>query len=180
MHYRSKCVSGGEVNVGSGTDILNNLAEVNQMSRIDNIGQVRHRRAPGYGVPRRDACAGYRHIAVSRSGHESPVIFCKPIDAEFFVVLQRQFTDNSAQRDLRRSDVHFVQDLLHFHDYLAVAEDNDAVCALIGDELRVSDRDGFGHRVYRLSGKFFRDVQRAAAARRTCLTPGEGSCPRVT
>ena len=56
--------------------------------------------------------------------------------------------------------------LLHLHDDLAVAEDDDRVRALVGDDLGVADRDRLRRRVDGLRRKLFRDVQARPARRR--------------
>ena len=92
------------------------------------------------------------------SADESVVVLREPIDAEFLVVAECQLTDDRAERDLRRLDVHLVQNLFHFHHNLAISEDDDGIGALIGDELGVSDCDRLRRGVYRLSGEFLRNV----------------------
>src|SRR5207244_11247047 len=70
----------------------------------------------------------------------------------------------STQRDLRRLDVHLIQNLFYLHHHLAISENDDRVRALIGDQLGVSDCDGLRRGVYRLCGKLLRNIRRAAAA----------------
>ena len=90
--------------------------------------------------------ARLEYVVVARDSHEPLIILCEPIDTEFLVVAEWQLANDRAQRHLRRFDVHFIQNLFHLHDDLAVAKNDDRVRALIGDELGVSDRDRFGAR----------------------------------
>ena len=87
------------------------------------------------------------------------LVLCEPIDTEFFVVAKCQLANHRAQRHLRRFDVHFVEDLFHLHDHLAIAKDDDRVGALIGNELGVPDRDCLGHGVHRLRGKLLGNIK---------------------
>ena len=82
----------------------------------------------------------------------------KIVDPEFFVVLQCQLADDGAERDLRRFHVHLVENFFDFHDHFAVAEHDDRVGALVGDDLGVSDRDGLRRGIDRLRLELFRNV----------------------
>src|SRR5437762_13871737 len=86
------------------------------------------------------------------------------IDTEFLVVVERQLTNDSTQRDLRRLDVHLIQNLFYLHHHFAISENDDGIGPLIGDKLGVSDRDGLRCGVYRLSREFLGNVQCASAA----------------
>ena len=55
---------------------------------------------------------------------------------------------------MRRFYVHLIQNFSDFHDHFLIAEHNDRVRALIGDDLGVADRDGFRCSIDRLSRKF--------------------------
>jgi hypothetical protein len=90
-------------------------------------------------------------------------IFEKPIHAEFFVIVQSELTDNRAERDLWRFHVHLVENLHDFHHDLAIAQNDDSVGALVGDDFGVADRDRFGCSINRLCGKFLGDVEIAFA-----------------
>ena len=92
------------------------------------------------------------------------MVLCEVIDAEFLAIVERQLTNNSTQRDLRRLDIHFVENLSHLYHNFAISENDDGIGALIGDELGVSDCDGLRCGVYRLSRELLGNVQRAAAA----------------
>ena len=92
-----------------------------------------------------------KYSVITRHADQSVVVLCEVIDTEFLVVVECQLTNHRAQRDLRRLDVHLVQNLFHFHHNLAISEDDDGIGALIGNELGVSDRDRLGRGVYRLS-----------------------------
>ena len=88
----------------------------------------------------------------------SKIIFLKlqkVIDAEFFVVVQRQLADHRAERDLRRSHVHFVENFRDLYHNLAIAKDDDRVGALVGDDLGVADRDRFRRCIDWLRREFF-------------------------
>ena len=98
------------------------------------------------------------------------MVFGEPIDAELLVVAECQLTDHRAERDLRRLDIHLVENLFDLHHHLAVSKDDDGIRALIGDELGVSDCDRLRRGVYRLSGQFLRNIQRAAASSAGCAT----------
>src|SRR5206468_152309 len=104
-----------------------------------------------------------KYLVVARGADESVVVLCEVIGAEFLVVAELQLPDNCAQRDLRRLDVHFVQNLFDLYHHLAISENDDGIGALIGNELGVSDRDRLWSGVYRLRGKLLGNVQRAAA-----------------
>ena len=90
------------------------------------------------------------------------MVLCEVIDTEFLVIVERQLTNDGAQRDLRRLDVHLIQNLFHLHHNFPISEDDDGIGALIGNELGVSDRDRLGRGVYRLSRELLGNVQRAA------------------
>ena len=112
------------------------------------------------------SCARDRNwrTGVSRNADDFPVVLGEIIDPEFFVVIERQFADDRAQGDLRRFYVHLVQNLLDFdHDFL-IAEHDDRVRALIGDDLGITDHNCFRRCVDRLSREFFGNVKRSAAA----------------
>jgi len=82
--------------------------------------------------------------------YEPILILCEPIDAEFLVVLEVQLANNRAERDLRRLNVHLVQNLFHLHHHFAVSKDDNRVRTLISNELRVADRDRFRGSIHRL------------------------------
>ena len=88
-------------------------------------------------------------------------LFVRPekiIDAEFFILVQRQFSDHRAERDLRRFHVHFIENFFHFHHHLAIAEHDDGVRALVSDDFGVTHRDRFRRGIDRLSLEFFGNV----------------------
>ena len=64
---------------------------------------------------------------------------------------------------MRRFHVHLVENFSDLHHHFLIAESDDRVCALIGDDLCIADRDCFRRRVHRLRLQFFGNVQRAAA-----------------
>src|SRR4029077_3013075 len=148
---------------GPGAHILNNIAEVNQVRRIQDVGRrgrTTGQRNPGIVVRR----STVEYVVIAVSADESVVVFREPIDAEFLVVAECQLTDHRAQRYLGRLDVHLVQNFFHLYHNLAFAEDDDGIGVLIGDELGVSDRDRLRRGVYRLRRELLGNVQRAAAA----------------
>ena len=83
------------------------------------------------------------------------------INSEIFVFAERQFADHRAERDLRRFHVHLVEDLFHFHHHVAIAEYNDSVGTLVGDEFRVADRHRSRCGIDRLGLEFFGNIERA-------------------
>ena len=148
MHYGCKSVARRHVDVGSVAHILNNVA------KIDQVGRIKIARNGGI------VCGKYSVVA--GGADESVVVFCEVIDTEFLVIAERQLTDHRAQRDLRRLDVHLVQNLFHLHHNLPISEDDDGIGALIGNELGVPDRDRLRRGVYRLGGELLGNIQGAA------------------
>ena len=128
MHDSREGVAGCHVNIGSVAYVLNDLAEVDQIGWIENIGDNRcHAAAGGYGGTRdRNTRAIVpKDTIITRGAHKPLVVLCEPIHAEFLVVGKRQLTNHRAQRHLRRFDVHLVQDLFHLHDHFAIPQDDD-------------------------------------------------------
>src|SRR5262245_39017463 len=131
MHNGREGVASGNVDIRSLTHVLNDLAEVDKVRRIENAAcNRRHaatRAATRYyrGTRNRERRIVAKYIVSSRGAHESAVVLCEPIDAEFLVVSECQLPNHCAQRHLRRLNVHFVQNLFHLRDYLAIAEHDD-------------------------------------------------------
>src|SRR4030095_6185947 len=128
MHNGREGVTSCHVNIGSVAYVLDDLAEVNQMGWIENIADNRrHGAARGHGGTRdgNPRVIGREDAVVTRGAHESPVVLCEPIDAEFLVVVEDQLPNYGAQRHLRRFHVHFVEDLFHLRNHLVIAEDDD-------------------------------------------------------
>ena len=82
------------------------------------------------------------------------------------------------KRHLRRAHIHLVENLLNLHHHLAIAEDDDRVRALIGDDLGVADRDSFRSGIDGLGGKFFREILAAAAAAGSVIARGRSAIAR--
>src|SRR5262249_40687558 len=116
MHNSREGVTGCHVNISSGAYVLDDLTEVDQIGRVENIGDNRcHAATRGYGRTRDGnpwvtACGGSpKDRIIPRSAHEPSVVLCEPVDTEFFVIGKSQLTNHRAQRHLRRFDVHFVE-----------------------------------------------------------------------
>src|SRR5262245_66674806 len=104
MHNSRKGVAGCHVNIRSVAYVLDDLAEVNQISRIENIADNRRRSAARRYRGTRDGNSrviGRKDAIVTRSAHEPSVVLCEPIDAEFLVVAKRQLPNHRAKRYLR-------------------------------------------------------------------------------
>src|SRR5436190_23979004 len=97
MHDSREGVAGCHVNIGSVAYVLDDLAEVDQIGRIENLADNRgHAAARGYGGTRDGdiyrIVGAVKYLVIPRGTHESPVVLCEPIDAEFLVVGKRQLT----------------------------------------------------------------------------------------
>ena len=161
MHDSGQIISGGDVNIGAAGHLLQSVAEVNQTGRIETRADYRR----GSSEPARRALGNRNWRPVLREIPTTLFLYLQEIiDPEFLVVIQGQFADHRAQRDLRRFHIHFVENLLNLHHHFAIAEHDDRVGPLIGDDLGVADRDRFRRRIDRVGRKFFGDVQGAVAA----------------
>ena len=181
MHNRGEGIASRDIYVGATGYVLNNLTEIDQVRRIDDVSaDVRcFTDVPG----EMEGATLAIGIGITGTLLDWNMLLLREIPTNLLLYFANQSTPNSSlllscnwpmtvlQRHLRRLDVHFIQNLFHLHDDLAIAENDDGVCALIGDELGVSDRDRFGGGVHRLRGKFLRDIYRASApsgGRRSC------------
>src|SRR5262249_6918840 len=108
--------------------VLDDLAEVDQIGRIENVANNRcHAAARGYGGTSNGnpGIIGRKDTVVTRGAYEPFVVLCEPIDTEFLVIVKGQLTVHRAQRHLRGFHVHFVEYLLYLRHHLVIAKNND-------------------------------------------------------
>ena len=93
----------------------------------------------------------FREVRTPLAGLASPP---KIIDSKLIVLTELKLANDSAQGHLRRLHIHLIENLHHFDDDFPITQDNDRVGTLIGNDLRVSDRDRFGRCINGLRGQF--------------------------
>ena len=128
MHNAREGAASRHINIGSVGYVLDDLAKVDQIGWIDHsVGHGWHATARHYGRARNwdRRIITPKYGVVARDSDKPFVLLCEPIDAEFLVVVERQLANHGAQRDLRCLNVHFVQNLLHLCDHLAIREHDD-------------------------------------------------------
>src|SRR5205809_3213581 len=109
MHNSREGIAGCHVNISSVAHVLDDLAEVDQIGRIENISHNWwHAAARGYGGTRDGnvRVISAKDAIVTRGADEPPVVLCEPINAEFLVIVKSQLPNHRAQRHLRRFDIH--------------------------------------------------------------------------
>src|SRR6266576_4097924 len=155
MDDGAKVISRSNINICAASNVLQDAGEIHQSCWIKNSSNrgrtARTSSRTTGGEWNRHA--GLRIIPTRRDN----LVFIseKPIYAEFFVIVQSELTDNRAERDLRRFHVHLVENFYDFHHHLAIAQNDDGVGALVGDDLGIANRDRLWRGVDRLSRKFF-------------------------
>jgi hypothetical protein len=128
MHNSRKGVASCHVDIGSVAYVLDDLTEIDQIGRVENIADNRRRSAARrYGGTRdgNTRVIEAKDAIVTRGTDEPPIVLCEPIDTEFLAIVKRQLTNHRAQRYLRGFDVHFVEDFFHLHHHLAIAKHDD-------------------------------------------------------
>src|SRR6185436_20889235 len=134
MDNCAKVISCRNINIGSASNVLQDVGEIHQSCWIKNSS---NRGRTARTSSRTTGGEWNRHAAL-RIIPTRPDNFVsiseKPIHAEFFVIVQSELTDNRAERDLWRSHVHLVENLHDFHHDLAIAQNDDGVGALVGDD----------------------------------------------
>ena len=156
MDNRSQGGAGCEVDVRSTGRVCRQSREADEVTRIEDTCNTAHnRRAARARIRACRTAAGKRRNAGKVCCAGDPFV-CpyKVIHAELFVVAKRQFADDSTKRDLRRFDVHLVQNFFNFHYHVPVAEHDDRVRAWVGNDLGIADHNRFRGRVDWLSRKF--------------------------
>src|ERR1700680_2877882 len=120
MNDRRECVSGGEIDVCSTGGVRCQLRETDKsFPRVEDVstssgrdrssarartGRARGGAAPSEWMNASEVCCA-RDLVVRPK---------KIIDAEFFILVQSQFSDHRAKRDLRRFHVHFIENFFTF------------------------------------------------------------------
>ena len=99
-----------------------------------------------------------RRAGVSRDTDYILAELAEPVDAKFLVIVEREFADHCAQCDLRRFHVHFIQNFLYLHHDFAIAEDDDRVRALVGNDLGVANGHGLWRGIDGLGLELFGNV----------------------
>ena len=147
VHDGTEIVSGSDVNICSGCAVshgLQNVPEIYQTGRINNPS---HSRARTGG----DTREWNRNRGISGKASYLPVVFQKPVDPEFLIVVQSQLANHCAERHLWRFYIHLVENFGYLDHNLAVPEYDDGIRALIGNDLGISDSDRLGGGINRLS-----------------------------
>ena len=136
-----------EINIRSARSSIRELPEIKKIGGIKNV-TTSH-------IAFRISYQWQRGTRIPRSKNGTfLVVPPKIIDPKLIVLAELKFADHGAQGHLRRLYIHLVENLHHFHDDLPITQDNDRVGTLIGDDLRVANRDGFGRCINSLRGQF--------------------------
>src|SRR5580765_437616 len=99
MHDSREGVTGCHVDIGSVAYVLDDLAKVDQIGRIENVWDNRCHAAAGVYGGTGDGnvrIIGRKHAIIPRSAHEPSVVLCEPIDTEFLVIAKSQLPDHRA------------------------------------------------------------------------------------
>src|SRR6476620_12496337 len=135
MDDGAKVISRSNINISSSSNVLQNVGEIHQSCWIKNSSN-RGRTARASGRTTGGEWNWHAALRIIPTRRDNFVFISeKPIHAEFFVIVQSELTDNRAERDLRRFHVHLVENLHDFHHDLAIAQNDDSVGALVGDNL---------------------------------------------
>src|SRR2546430_3859907 len=165
MDDGAKVISRSNINISAASNVLQDAGEIHQSCWIKNSS---NRGRTARTCSRTTDGEWNRHAAlriIPTRPDNFVSIFEKPIYAEFFVIVQSELTDNRAERDLRRFHIHLVENFFYLHYHLTITQDDDGVSALVGDNLGIANGHGLRRGIDRLSRKFFRDIQVAAAGR---------------
>src|SRR5437763_4228004 len=101
MHNSREIVSSREIYVCASGYLLNDLTEIDQIGRIENGPRVAADDSRGNGRSNtRDRNKGIvvpKYGVVAGNSHQFVLVLGEPIDTEFFIIIERQLSNNRAE-----------------------------------------------------------------------------------